>query len=240
MLGQFLELSLVAPDVRASIDFYRKLGFAEAHVGEAWTHPYAVLTDGRISVGLHQDVSFEPSTTFVKPGLQRHLDRMEHLRLEYEFRRLADDVFNEVGWLDPSGNLIRLVEARTFSPPPAPPRGTSLCGYFVEIALPAPRPEPTKAHWEALGFVGMDEADGLLPRISCTSDTIDVGLYEPAHVQVPTLVFEVDDIGATLARLTQVGLGPCGRNPAPLKHAHAAMLAAPEGTKLLLAERGIG
>ena len=138
MLGRFLELSIVTPDIRASLDFYLKLGFSEAQVGEAWNHPYAVLTDGRICVGLHQHSSFEPSTTFVKPGLLKHLDSLEHLRLKFEFRRLANDVFNEIGWLDPSGHMIRLVEARTFSPIKRKSADTSLCGYFLEIALPAP------------------------------------------------------------------------------------------------------
>lgn len=234
MLGRFLEFSIATPDIRASLDFYSKLGFSQAQVGEAWRHPYAVLTDGRICLGLHQQPAFESSTTFVKPDLLKHLSGLEQLGLRFAFRRLAGDVFNEIGWLDPSGHLIRLVEARTFSPSKRKTIDTSLCGYFLEIALPAPSPDSAKNHWEQFGFVGMDEPDALLPHVSCTSDTIDIGLYEPAHLREPTLLFEVDDFGETLQRLDAAGVVADGRVPTPLRHKHVAMLTAPEGTAILL------
>ena len=69
MLGRFLEFSLAAPDVQASLDFYLSLGFSSAEVGDAWPHPYAVVTDGRICLGLHQEPIPAPSLTFVKPDL---------------------------------------------------------------------------------------------------------------------------------------------------------------------------
>ncbi len=234
MLGRFLELSIVTADIRASLDFYARLGFAEAQVGEAWPHPYAVLTDGRICLGLHQQASFEPSTTFVKADLLKHLHALEHLGVSFEFRRLAGGAFNELGWRDPSGHLTRLVEARTFSPVERRAADTSLCGYFLEIALPAPSPGEAKDYWERCGFVGMDEPDAALPHVTCTSDTIDIGLYAPTHVPQPTLMFEVDDFAGTLKRLEAADLAPNGRVPAPLEHRAVAALTAPEGTTLLL------
>jgi len=234
VLGRFLEFSIATPDIRASLDFYGKLGFSQAEVGEAWTHPYAVLTDGRICLGFHQEPTFEASTTFVKPELLKHLGGLEQLGLEFAFRRLANDVFNEVGWLDPTGHLIRLVEARTFSPSKRKTIDTSLCGYFLEIALPATSLSHAKDHWEQFGFVGMDEPEAILPHVSCTSDTINIGLYEPAHLREPTLLFEVNDFSGALARLEAIGITPSARLPAPLRHMRAAMLTAPEGTAILL------
>lgn len=234
-LGRFLELSILAPDIQASLNFYGKLGFSEAAVGEAWTHPYAVLTDGRICLGLHQQSDFAPSTTFVMPDLLQHLDGFAQLVHRFEFRRLGNDVFNEIGWLDPSGHLIRLVEARTFSPSKRKAADESLCGYFREIGLPTASQDTAKAHWEQFGFVGIDEPDSMLPHISCTSDTIDIGLYEAAHLQGPTLIFEVNDFDETLARLDANGIKPDGRLPGPLRRMSAAVLTAPEGTSILIA-----
>lgn len=235
MLGRFLEFSLATADVRASLDFYTRLGFSQAEVGEAWPHPYAVVTDGRICLGLHQQALPAPSMTFVRPDLLKHLHILEELGLEFEFRRLGNDVFNEVGWFEPSGQLIRLIEARTFSPSERRATDTSRCGYFSEIALPAPDLEAAKAYWERLGFVAMDEADDPLPHVSCTSDHIDVGLYDPALLRRSTLRFEVDDMAGTLARLAEVGVLPSGSpfTPSPLGAA-SALLVAPEGTPLLL------
>ena len=238
MLGRFLEFSIATPDIRASLNFYAKLGFSQAEVGETWTHPYAVVTDGRLCVGLHQPpqtaAEFESSLTFVKPELFRHLGELEKAGIAFEFRHLGNDVFNEVGWHEPSGHLIRLIEARTFSPSKRKSLETSLCGYFMEIALPTAARDGAKDFWERLGFVGMDELDAPLPHISCTSDTVEIGLYEPAHLRVATLMFESDDVAATLVALEGAGVTAGGRVPAPLRGSPAAMLTAPEGTAILI------
>jgi catechol 2,3-dioxygenase-like lactoylglutathione lyase family enzyme len=234
VLGRFLEFSLATPDIQDSLDFYTKLGFSQAEVGEAWLHPYAVVTDGRIYLGLHQAALPAPAMTFVRPGLLKHLDALEQLGLQFEFRHLGNDVFNEVGWFDPSGQLIRLVEARTFSPTKRIVTDTSRCGYFLEIALPTPDRDASKAYWEQFGFVGIDESDDRLPHVSCTSDYVNLGLYDPAHLRRSTLRFEADDVGGTLARLAEIGISPGGELPAPLRHGPAAVLIAPEGTPILL------
>jgi catechol 2,3-dioxygenase-like lactoylglutathione lyase family enzyme len=232
VLGRFLEFSIAAPDVQASLDFYVGLGFSSAEVGDAWPHPYAVVTDGRICLGLHQEPIPAPSLTFVKPDLLKYLDGLEQKGIEFEFRHLGNDVFNEVGWFDPSGQLVRLVEARTFSPSKRLANDTSRCGYFLEIAVPAP--ELAKAYWEDFGFVGMEELGDRLPHIACTSDFIDLGLYHPADLRRATLRFEVDDVGGTLAQLADKGIEPNGELPPGLRSVPAAVLVAPEGTPILL------
>jgi catechol 2,3-dioxygenase-like lactoylglutathione lyase family enzyme len=234
VLGRFLEYSLATPDIRASLDFYLQLGFSEAEVGEAWSHPYAVVTDGRIYLGLHQEAMPAPSLTFVKPDLLKHLEAIEQRGIRFEFRHLGNDVFNEVGWFDPSGQLVRLIEARTFSPSKRPAQDTSRCGYFTEIALPAPDLDHSKQYWEYFGFVGMDELADPLPHISCTSDFLDLGLYLPADLRRAALRFEVDDVGGTLAHLAEIGVLPSGEIPPALRGTPAAVLTAPEGTVILL------
>jgi catechol 2,3-dioxygenase-like lactoylglutathione lyase family enzyme len=234
VLGRFLEFSLATPDIQASLDFYARLGFSQADVGEAWQHPYAVVTDGRICLGLHQQALPAPSMTFVKPDLLKHIDGLEELGLEFEFRRLGNDVFNEIGWFDPSGQLIRLIEARTFSPSKRSATDMSRCGYFIEIALPTPDLQESKSYWERFGFVGIDDTNDRLPHISCTSDYVDLGLYEPSHLRRSTLRFEIDDVGGALARLAEVGISPAGEIPAPLRQVPAAVLVAPEGTPILM------
>ena len=69
MLGRFLEFSVATPDIAASFDFYSRLGFAQVPAGDAWPHPYAVLTDGRIHIGLHATEPDTPQLTFVRPLL---------------------------------------------------------------------------------------------------------------------------------------------------------------------------
>ncbi|HEX4240623.1 MAG TPA: VOC family protein [Steroidobacteraceae bacterium] len=232
MLGRFLELSLPAPDVQASLEFYTKLGFSQAQVGEAWPHAYAVVTDGRITIGLHAEADWPLALTFVRPDLLEALETLDELGVRLEVRRLSGNVFNEIGWRDPSGHLVRLVEARTFSPVERSALDLPRCGYFAEIALPCEDREISKAYWEFLGFVGLEEDDPL-PHVSCTSDHVDLGLYAPEALKRGSLRYEVDDLRAALAKLAEAGIA--ARDPPPaFDRSRNALLTAPEGTPLLL------
>ncbi len=234
MLGRFLEFSLSTPEIQASLEFYRQLGFSEAPVGEAYPHAYAVVTDGRIHIGLHQAGIAEPTLTFVKPGLLKHLGNLEARGIEFEYRRLGNDALNEIAWRDPDGHLLRLIEARTFSPTKRANTQTSHCGYFVEVALPSTNLDAGKSYWEDFGFVGMDELDDPLPHVTCTSDFIDIGLYGPGAPRRAGLRFEAENVAATLASLAAAGIEPA--RDAALAGRRAASLHAPEGTPLLIIE----
>jgi catechol 2,3-dioxygenase-like lactoylglutathione lyase family enzyme len=232
LLGRFLEFSLSTDDIQASLNFYGKLGFSEAQVSETWAHPYAVVTDGRIHLGLHQGGVVEPTLTFVKPELLKHFEGLEARGIEFEYQHLGNDVFNEVAWRDLDGQLLRLIEARTFSPTKRAGIQTSQCGYFAEVALPCGSLEASKGYWEGLGFVGMDEPDDLLPHVTCTSDFIDIGLYESRSLRRAGLRFEVDDVAAALKNIAAAGIQPA--KDAVLKAPHGALLLAPEGTPIIL------
>jgi catechol 2,3-dioxygenase-like lactoylglutathione lyase family enzyme len=232
LLGRFLEFSLPVSAIQVSFNFYAKLGLTEAATGETWPHPYGVLSDKRISLGLHQDENLEPTLTFVKPELFQHLGALEHLGIEFEYTRLGNDVFNEVGFRDPSGQAVRLLEARTFSPVKRPDEFSQL-GYFSEIALPCPDFESGKKFWEALGFVAMEENEDALPHLTCTSDTVDIGLYDPASIKRPTLRFEVDELARAKQSLATLGFEANAVLP-PALRGHALMMVAPEGTPILL------
>ena len=65
MLGRFLEVSVRSSDIPESLAFYESLGFVQAPVSDAWSHPYAVVTDGRLAIGLHAREFDAPSLTWV-------------------------------------------------------------------------------------------------------------------------------------------------------------------------------
>ena len=232
MLGKFLEFSVSTPDILASLQFYRQLGFSDAEAGETWRHPYAVVTDGRIYIGLHERDT-APALTFVRTDIVRHLTSLESTGIEFEVRRLGDNVFNELGFRDPGGNMIGLIEARTFSPSKRKPTDVTGCGYFTEIALPAADPDASKAFWERHGFVGIDELDAPLPHVTCTSDHVDIGLYESQYLDRATLIFEAADVAASLSAMKKHGIVPAANHAAALR-CRGAALVAPEGTQLLL------
>jgi catechol 2,3-dioxygenase-like lactoylglutathione lyase family enzyme len=236
MIGRFHEFSVHAPDVLASIAFYERLGFAQVTTGEAWPYPYAVVTDGRLAIGLHQqELPQSPLLAFVLPDLRQHLDTLEAAGLDILDRRLGSDVFNEASFETPEGQLIRLLEARTYSPAPRAPGDTSRLGWFEEVALPVIDIDRSGRFWERLGFVPVEEGGEPYPHVGLTSDSLNVALLLPGSLTRPTLTFTDAAMPAHIASLKDAGFEFARRLPGYLDAARHALLVAPEGTQLLLA-----
>ena len=115
MLSRWLEFSVRAEDVIESLAFYKSLGFIELETGETWNHRYAVVSDGDISIGLHDREFDSPSLTFVQMDLAKHVRKLTDGGFDFSLLRLDEDVFNEVGFADRDGHRVSVVEARTFS-----------------------------------------------------------------------------------------------------------------------------
>ncbi|KPK59178.1 MAG: hypothetical protein AMJ59_11950, partial [Gammaproteobacteria bacterium SG8_31] len=73
MLGRFLEISIHCPAVRESLEFYQRLGLQLAVTNDIWRHQYAVVTDGKVALGLHAYEFPSPSLTWIHPGLATYL-----------------------------------------------------------------------------------------------------------------------------------------------------------------------
>jgi catechol 2,3-dioxygenase-like lactoylglutathione lyase family enzyme len=234
MIGRFHEVSVHAPDPIASLAFYERLGFAQVTTGEAFPYPYAAVGDGRLTIGLHgRELPQSPLPAFVLPDLRHELEAIERHGIEIVERRLGDDVFNEAR-LDVAGQSLRLLEARTHSPPPFGPGETSRLGWFEEIAVPVADRGQAVQDWERLGFVPAEEGDEPYPHVGLTSDSLNVALIERSMLRIPALVFTDADMPERVAKLAGAGFEFARRLPASLDSSSCALLIAPEGTQLLL------
>ena len=234
MFGRFLEISLYTPAIRESLAFYESLGFVQARVGEVFKHPYAVVTDGRLFLGLHGEPVPSPALTFVMPKLMQGIDQLEQLGIEFENLKLGNEVFNRATFRDPSGQCVNVVEARTFSPPHFDTQPATTCGYFREYGLPAREQGPMRIFWESLGFVAWDEESEPFARTAITSDHLNLSLYRSRSFRQPLLTFEDRDMRERLARLKEHGFQLSDEMPDSLDESCNAVLIAPEGTRLLL------
>lgn len=237
MLGSFLEISVHSAEVLASVQFYEKLGFVQLATNDAWTHPYGVVTDGRCFVGIHAYSFPGPSLTFVAPELRRRVEDLEAAGAEFEFLKLADDQFHELGFFAPDEQIVTLLEARTFSPPAPHTVSESLLGYFAEYRIPVEDRDAALAQWLRYGLIESEPADDLHDSVSACCTGLNIGLTESRRVKRPTLVFHVANLRERLALLEQRGIEPqqvheLRNNAAPL----AATIIAPESTPLLLIE----
>lgn len=234
MLGRFHELSIATANIRASVEFYESLGFTQAATTDTWSHPYGVLTDGRLFIGLHQRRAPSPALTFVLPGVARQVAELESRRIELTVCRIGDEVFNEVGFADPFGHAVSVLEARTYSPVDRQPSQFSRCGYFDQLSLPVRNFETAKAFWEPLGFVATEETHNPYPHLPLTSDHLDIAFHRPRTFDAPLLVFRDSDMPARIAQLRDKGVTPSDELPRGLDPSNSALLESPEGTFLLL------
>lgn len=232
--GRFHELSLATDDIRASVDFYERLGFSHTATTDTYAHPYGVLTDGRLYLGLHQRRVASPTVTFVSAGIAARLDEFARHGIELTLRHTSEDVFNEIGFEGPHGEAVRVIEARTYSPTERAGGETSLCGDFAEVSLPAADFLVAKAFWELLGFVATEEVELPYVHLPLTSDRLDIAFHRPSTFDAPLIVFRAPDMPERIERLGTLGLETGEPLPHGIARGDNALLVSPEGTQLLL------
>jgi catechol 2,3-dioxygenase-like lactoylglutathione lyase family enzyme len=234
MLGRFLEVSVAAPDVAESLSFYESLGFVQALVGDIWSHPYAVVTDGRLVLGLHQQETFPPGLTWMHPDLADHRQTLLHAGIELQSATLDDDSFHQIGFLDPTGLPINLIEARTFTPATVAATFSSGLGYFEEFGIPTRDPVGCAEFWERLGLVAFEPEWKPFKKVPVTARDISIALYD-IDLRRPVMSFSVAQLAERVAGFRDRGYRfaalPDGLSPAA-----SALLEAPEGSLLLLTE----
>ena len=232
-----MEISVDTPDILASIGFYESLGLRQIATGEIWPYPYAVMSDGRLFLGLHQRTeatSTGPTLCFVHADLAQHANELRKLGVVFDRELLGSDSFNELRFRDPNEQPVRLIEARTFSPPDIDAAFSSHCGYFVEYGIPVKEFETARAYWEPLGFVAMEEETQPFNRVTLTSNYLNLGLHRSRAIREPLLVFEDEHMQERLALFKARGIELSDTMPDALDEHSNAVLVAPEGTRLLL------
>ena len=226
-LGRFLELALPAPDLLATWHALHGLGFAEAPTTDARPAGYAAFSDGRVALGLHQQATV-PELVFVRPGLQQAAASIAVAGLEPTEWKLGENTAHELAFLLPGGPGVRVLEARTFSPPS--PGVSAATGWFTELMLPVTDPSAAANVLEALGFVCLGEEAAPVPHLALTSDTLNVGLYRHRALQRPGLLFQTSELAALQVAAERAGLDAL---PAPDGvEANLLLLRLPEGTPL--------
>lgn len=232
--GRFLELSVPTADILRSLGFYRALGFTELSTGDIRPWHYAVVTDGSIILGLHGGGIEEPALTFVRPNLARQVRALEQYGQEFEFQRLGAEEFNEAALRTPDGQLILMIEARTFSPADEDSVATPAVGRCAEVSLACVDVDVSRVFFENAGFLAAQDDGRAAPDtaagrgvVRLNAPGITLGLRESARIAALTLRFPARDRKAMIRALEEKDLRPA-REP------EGQVLKAPEGTRLVI------
>ena len=228
---RFLEFAVGADDVLEVLNFYRALGFAELTTGDASRYPYAVVTDGALTIGLHGADDFEAELRFVRPGVRKWVLDLAETGVEFDHICLDDDELHRASLYGPSRNKATWIEARTFSPATdeIPP---SALGRFLEITFPVRELLTAARFWAPYcsRVLGDTEAPA---RMRLDAHGVCIGISEDPAVDRPILSYEIEDAGVLAKTLSRLGLHPA-RRAAP---AGAAMVIdAPDGCTIALFE----
>jgi hypothetical protein len=176
-----------------------------------------VLTDGRLCLGLHDYEFDSPSLTFVRPELRSAVEALRARGVAFDFVKTADDEFHEAGFRDPGGQVVTLLEARTFSPAWRDGPAGSVLGHFEAYAWGGGAGQAN--FWEQLGFVV--DRDAQPPRLVGDGITLAPG----AGGSPPELRFRATDPDAVAAALQ-------ARGHAARRVAGSLELQSPEGLVL--------
>ena len=204
MLDTFLELGLSTRDIAAAFEEFRTLGFSAIDVGDIRDRGYAVVSDGGICVALHENELTGPWLSFVRPDLKSYVRALRRRSIEIEFANLGEQEFHELGFRDPNGQLVTLLEARTFSAGGVENVSASTCGTFLEYSIATASIGKSASFWEALGFTTV--AEGSEPhawRRICGAG-LTIGLHESLLFR-PGLTYSAGQLGARIEYLRAKG-----------------------------------
>lgn len=221
MLGTFLEIGIETEDIASTFAAFGALGFGAVPAGDIRGEAYAVVSDGSVCVGLYQGPAVGPTLTFVRPALEHHVRALRRRRIALELANLGEQQFHEVAFRDPSGQLVSLVEARTFSPPSGDALPRSLCGRFLEYSLPTTSIEQSQRFWERLGLQSVAGGTQPHPWRRLQGLGLTLGLHQTGPFR-PGPSFTANQLGARLEYLRAKGCAVTASPPAFLSAPSAA------------------
>jgi hypothetical protein len=233
MLGRFLEVGIHAPDSHESWQQYRRLGFEPAVTGDVWPHAYGVVTCAGLSLGLHARPDAGDGIIdlhFVRPNVAELHRELLARGLKVDAAQLGADVFNQLSLREPTGVTLRVLEARSFSPPPDTPAQTML-GRFLALSLPARDLAVAEAFWRDLGATISTTAKPW-PGFSL-GGSLPLAYHARQDCRHSVLCFQHPDPDQAELELTAAGLALRPRI-ASLGDTGHLLLESPEGQALLI------
>jgi len=229
-IGRFLEFSVHAPDILESLRFYKSLGFIELKINDVWKHKYAVVSDGEINIGLHSRELESPAISFVQPDLAKRAISMADRGFEFTVMKLSDEAFNELGFADRDGNMVTMLEARTFQASDDVDHD-SLCGNFFELTLPVRDGLRAARFWAPIAPALLEMREEPTMHMRFDASGLPLGLSESIALTAPSLCFKCPDRKGLRTHLDQLGVK---YQKYPGFEGAFVVIQAPEGTMLFV------
>jgi hypothetical protein len=229
MLGRFHELSLLTADIAGSWERWLSLRFAAGEAGDVWKHPYGVVACEGLSVGLHASGEEPVCVTFVRPDVAGLEKKLSNRLIGVDRAQLGAEEFNLLELREPGGVLLRIQEARSFSPPADQPVATAL-GCFRALSLPSLDLAEARSFWERLD-IEVQEIDD--PWEGLAVSGLPLACHDGAVLDEPVLLFDLVADNLDDEALREAMLGSARTVPA-LRGRRHRLMRTPERLAVLL------
>lgn len=199
-LGKFHEISLSTRALSDSLEFYTALGFVPCEIEAVWPHPYAVVRNGPLVIGLHEYRFPSPSVTFVHENLESALEAFRASGAVIAFAKTGPDCFNEFGLRDPAGHMITLLERNTHraSTQDSTVAAAGSPGVTIAFSLPSAACEISSGFWQAIGARGLSNSLKHFPALRHDAAGIPLAIHDENWFSKPALVFSRSGISDRL------------------------------------------
>ena len=225
MLGEVTALTITAPDLEQSLQFYQKLGFRELFRAD-WPFPWIQITDGALLIMLRKDADPYIALTYYVRDIDTVAAAIEASGISFIQRPAASDMVKRFVFRSPDGlniSLVTLVEG--FAQPAGPGMLTmpqqdyfnperyvnKTCGMFGELAHPVADIGASIAFWEKLGFKVLSKFTAPYPWAILSDGLAIVGLHRSDNLAYPAITFFAADMKDKIERIKAEGIGTAER-----------------------------
>ena len=191
-------------------------------------HKYAVVSDGELTIGLHDKEFDSPSISFVQQDLAKHARSMTDHGFDFDTLQLDEDAFNYLSFRDRDKHAVVMVEARTYNLT-EDAENDSLCGSWFELTLPVRDTVRAAGFWAPIAPTLLEMREEPTYHMRFGADGLALGLSESIALESPSLCFRCPDRHGLMGLLEQQGM-PHEKFPG-FEGAFVA-IKAPEGTML--------
>lgn len=210
-LGENVNVTLGILSLEESLLFYQKMGYAVADASDE-PYPWAVLDDGQIQIGLHQDGMIYQGLTYFAADMDERIARLEEKGVDFTVKKeLGGRTFQAIfmGADELAISLIRYADAA----PPAQRAPNPRLHIFGEYSLGVDNLDFSVAYWNEFGFETRHRAAEPYPWAILSDGLLVMGLHQTNEFRGPTLTYFAPDMDERIARLSEAGI-PVSPTPA--------------------------
>lgn len=254
-LGRYLELSLSVVDLANSLSFYERLGLEKVD-GNEQPYPWAIVSDGTLHLGLHQQAFASPTlnyfSTFPLRGqtgvswrtmllrmLDINLDPVEEVGDNYGY--LSHQRSITTGFTTPEGQPVILADMKHPIKEYAAPdykipirKFMTECHAFGELTLRSQDVSASVAYWKRLGFECLAGAETPYPWATMSDGKIRLGLHQTTRFTQPAISYFRADMPERLEQLHQQGFSFISERKDAQGRRIGALIQSPDGQPILL------